>query len=92
MHTPRRKYQITLHSLSEIQLHENNLSKIGMKCISHSAKLNSLSLNFHQLGDIQQLLLKVITQEKHQCFLPQIILKISCLLLLQIDFLNLNAT
>ena len=33
-HSPRHDYQLTLHSLSEIQLIVNNRSKIGMKSIS----------------------------------------------------------
>ena len=62
MHIPRHKYQLTLHSLSEIQLYVNNLSETGMKSISQSAKLNSLRLISRQLGDIPQIFLKVTTE------------------------------
>ena len=31
MHTPRRKYQLTLHSITEFHRNSNNLSKIGIQ-------------------------------------------------------------
>ena len=41
------------------------------------------SLISRQLKDIPQIFLKVTTQKKNQCFLPQIILKISCPIFIQ---------
>ena len=46
MHTTSGKYQLTLHSLSKIQLKENNLSKIEMKCISQSCETQFTKSNF----------------------------------------------
>ena len=78
MHIARRKYQLTLHSLSEIQSTVNNLSQIGMICLSQRAKLNSISLISRKLGDIPQIFLEVTTQKLNRSFLPQIISEISC--------------
>ena len=63
LHIPRHKYQLTLHSLSETQLIVTNNSKIGMKSIWQSAKINPISLISHQLGDIPQVFLKITNQK-----------------------------
>ena len=60
MHIPRRRYHLTLHSLSEIQF---TLYKIGMKSILRGAILISISLISRQLGDIPKIFQEFTTQK-----------------------------
>ena len=75
MHTPRRKYHLTPHSLNEIYFNISHLSKIGMNSISRGAILISIGQISRQIGDIPKKFLEIYTK-KNQCFLPQITLEL----------------
>ena len=46
--------------------------------------------NFHQVGDIPELVLEVTTQKQNQCFLPQVTLELSHVNLIQNLFHDLE--
>ena len=63
-----------------------------MNYLPQRVNLISSSLIFGKLGEIPYIFLKVTTQEKNQCFLPQIIFQFSYPLCIQINLFNSNTS